>query len=199
MATSKTDGAMVGRVAMASWTSLSRSLLPGFVALPALMTVFWFGATGLEQIPVGRAVDDATRINLSEAIALKNRGAAFMLLETGANPNQRYLVRAEIIMGYAVSVTPLQATMFTREIDLFELLANYGARMTGEESRFLYCLALDVGARELSEAILRTAGTSGESFECQPEAAVDRIRAQRVERGEPTGRSESPSREIAPD
>lgn len=158
-----------------------RSSLAGLVCLPAVAAVLWFAWKGLELALIDPAARRMMAANLSEAVALNDRAATFWLLETGADPNREYPVRAFMIMEYPVTLTPLQAAVFTREVNLYQRLTGHGARATADELRFLFCLALDVGAAELSEVISRSAGLTAEAAACQPEAAVDRIRTQRVE------------------
>ena len=162
---------------MSGWGAGLRPVLAGLVLLPALLAVLWSAWKGLELLVLDPTAPQRSIANLSESVALNDRARTFWMLEQGADPNVPYPVRAGVVFAYPVPVAPLEAAVFTREINTFELLLTHGAVTDEDGFRFLYCLAVDNEADALSAFILKRAGITADSTDCSPSAAIDSIRA----------------------
>lgn len=67
-------------------------------------------------------------LNLSEAAALRDAGEVSRLLESGADPNAAYDVRAGFLFTTARRLTPLEAARVADRPEIVDLLRAGGAR-----------------------------------------------------------------------
>ena len=94
---------------------------PLALALAALLL-----ATGLPG--VRNAFWHSEPVNLSEAAALRDLARVRRLVEEGADPNARRLVRPGILDAEGREMTALEAAKETGASDTIELLLELGAR-----------------------------------------------------------------------
>jgi hypothetical protein len=92
-----------------------------------------------------------TRLTLAEATAIRDRGMALKLVWDGADPNAAQYVRPRIIRQQAMTVTPLEAAVATRELYMVEFLLEHGARIDERQRAVLLCLAANEEADSIVE------------------------------------------------
>lgn len=68
----------------------------------------------------------ATTLTLSEAAALRDQAAAVVLLESGADPDRPYSVRAGLTADRALDLTPVQAAIREDRPEMVDLLLSHG-------------------------------------------------------------------------
>lgn len=90
-------------------------------------------------------------LTLSEAAALKDRGTIQRLIWEGVDPNRRSRVRAGILKSQDLNLTPLEASIGTRNPVTMQFLLSRGALMDERDRKVLVCLAVKDNADEILE------------------------------------------------
>jgi hypothetical protein len=122
----------------------------------AILSLSWtLGALG------GHGLWPADEVTLPEAIATRNSAEAARLIGLGQDPNARGRVRAGMLAGHDIRVTPLEAAVWVRDAALVRMLLAYGAVADRNELRVLRCMDDAVGRRETHEVL---AGLSPEPW-----------------------------------
>ena len=80
-------------------------------------------------------------VNLAEAAGVYDESAMVRLIEDGANPNERYPVRAGLIFGYPMNLTPLEAAVANDDPTMVARLIEKGATMDAQVWTHLRCIA----------------------------------------------------------
>lgn len=96
-----------------------------------------------------------TEITLSEAAATRDTGEIVRLIWRGDDPNVRWRVRRGLLSAVDEEVLPLEAAIRSRELEVVELLVDYGARVDDALRQQLACLAVQVNVEEIREFIDR--------------------------------------------
>jgi hypothetical protein len=105
------------------------------VALSGNTPGFWQGGT----------------LTLAEAAALRDQGEVARLIEAGADPDREYGLRPDILA--TARATPLEAAVAARRPEIVNLLMHEGATMDERGWRHLHCLAVQIGAADVIEAV----------------------------------------------
>jgi hypothetical protein len=107
--------------------------------------------------------------NVAEAAGMGNASEVLRFLWLGGDPNQITDVRPHIISSQIVRVTALEAAVWSRRVQLLELLDRQGA-IIGEHTRaHLACLASDINAADIVEYFVASKPA------CTPNVTVDAI------------------------
>ena len=69
-------------------------------------------------------------LNVAEAAAVRDHAEVVRLIEAGQDPNRAWPVRVDIIDGNAHMMTPLEAAVRIRRLELVKLLVRHGAAIT---------------------------------------------------------------------
>lgn len=88
-------------------------------------------------------------VTLSQAAAGADSATVFRMVNAGSDPN----AVAPVLLGRrteAVMLTPLEAAVESREVDVVQLLLKMGARATESDRQRLACLATAVGAGDVA-------------------------------------------------
>lgn len=113
------------------------------VALPPLaITVVLAGIAGAELAGAHPLTMGAPR-SVSEAIAMRDEGAAARFVEDGASVTAIGLIRRGILSEQAVLATPAETAVLVDAPPALEFLASRGVVLSPN----LACLAMDIGAR----------------------------------------------------
>ena len=88
--------------------------------------------------------------NSAEAAAMGMAAEVVRFLRAGEDPHQVYAVRPQIISSAVRHATTLEAAMWSRQLELIELLEREGA-LTAADRRPLACLAGDLGLEDVAE------------------------------------------------
>jgi hypothetical protein len=121
-------------------------------AIPPLIAVGFCGAV------LGAAVCGYTPtfwqggpLTLAEAAALRDQGEVARLIEAGADPNEEYALRPDVLATNRA--TPLEAAVYARRAEIVHLLMHEGATMDERSWRHLHCVAAEIGEGDVIEAV----------------------------------------------
>ena len=109
-------------------------------------------------------------LTLSEAAGLNNAGEVVRLITVeGQDPNRAWPVR-DGILGDAKRVTPMEAAISIRRIELIRILMREGAIIPehGVERAALICRAVAAGDGEIVDLLLATGDRSDPRATCAP-------------------------------
>jgi len=114
----------------------------------ALLVPLCAAAAGTVLVTVGERVGAAPFAGLApqnsaEAAGLASAGDVLRFLRKGEDPRQVYAVRPEIISSAVRRATTLEATMWSRQLELVQLLDRQVSFDFGERAA-LACLAADL-------------------------------------------------------
>ena len=116
--------------------------------------------------------------NSAEAAGLGRAGDLLRFLRLGEDPHGVYEVRPEVLSSAILRVTTIEAAMWSRQLEMIQLLDRLGAIDTGRERSALTCLAADLKVDDVVEYLApKGAG------DCQPGEALDRVAARTRDAG----------------
>lgn len=119
-----------------------------------------------------------TPANAAEAAGMASAVHVIRFIRMGEDPNRVYPVRPEIISSAVLRATTLEAAMWSRQVELVQLLDREGAIVGAAERHALACLAADLQADDIVD-YLAPEGVS----DCQPGKALDRVAARSRDNG----------------
>ena len=111
-------------------------------------------------------------LNIAEAAALGSGPEILRFLRDGQDPGVVWQVRPEIISSTVKHATALEAAVWSRRVQVVELLDRRGRLPGGDVWRRVYCLASDLEVDEILE-YLREKGTA----ECEAGQTLDSVLA----------------------
>jgi hypothetical protein len=145
-------------------------------ALPAVIATL--AVVGLATIETGGYTPMSLQpANLAEAVGLGNAAETLRLLAYGESPYRVEPVRRELITSMEMRLTPLEAAIYSKKLELVRLLDSRGVIVDSGTRAALACLAVDIEAKDLAEYLSR-----GLDLKCEPGAALLTI-ARRMEPG----------------
>jgi hypothetical protein len=109
--------------------------------------------------------------NSAEAAGLARAGEVLRFLRNGEDPRRVHPVHPDVISGAVTQATTLEAAMWSRQLELVQLLD----RVVGyrdEERRALACLGADLEIEDVVEYL-----APGGTAHCEPGKALDRVMA----------------------
>lgn len=104
-------------------------------------------------------------LTLPEAAALKDDAEVLWAIRRGVDPNARALVRAGVISDRERLLTPAEAAVASRRVQMLHFLVQQGARMDADTRRSLLCFARRVEAGEIVEYLELEPGAAQVSCE----------------------------------
>ena len=116
--------------------------------------------------------------NSAEAAALGRAGDLLRFLRRGEDPHHVYAVRPDVISSAILQATTVEAAMWSRQLELVQLLDREGVLGDGDERHELACLANDLRVDDVVE-YLAPAGIG----DCEPGHALERVVARTSEAG----------------
>lgn len=109
-------------------------------------------------------------VNLSEAAATHDTGEAYRLIAyEKQDPNRKWPIRAGLLANREVLLTPLEAAVEARRLQMVRLLVYYGARVEASQRATLICTAEARADRETVDFLITT-GDGSDPRPC-PEVA----------------------------
>lgn len=109
-------------------------------------------------------------LTLSEAAMVRDAGEAVRLIRAGHDPSRGWPVRADLSdTGEAEVITPLEAAVQIRRLELVQLLVREGARVTAIERLALLDRAQRVGARDITDYLQKTAADATDAAAPAPQ------------------------------
>jgi hypothetical protein len=108
--------------------------------------------------------------NSAEAAGLGRAGEVLRFLREGEDPRAVHPVRPEILSSAILRATTVEAAMWSRQVEMIELLEREGAIEGPDERQALACLAADLEIGDVVEH-LAPAGVSS----CEAGQALARV------------------------
>jgi hypothetical protein len=109
--------------------------IPGCVLIALL-------AAALLLVPFdGHPLWRPPELNLAEAAAVRDAGEIVRLIEAADDPNEIREVRPGLLAAQAVRVTPLEAAVAAKDVEIARVLLVHGARMDADTWNRLRCSA----------------------------------------------------------
>ena len=157
-------------------TSGGKILACAVAAPVALMTAAVLTFTALE-LRGDTPLSYGPMRNIAEAAALGHASEVLRLRAAGQDPNRVWTVRENMISSTSMEVTALEAAIWSRRVQLIELLDRQGAIVGDESRRHLACLARDLASEEIVEYL----SPRHRALDCVPGQTLDRV-VERTER-----------------
>lgn len=104
-------------------------------------------------------------LNLAEAAALRDSGLIVRLIQDGRDPNEPLYIRPDMLTSEGVRVTPAEAAVGARRLEVLQLLLSNGATLDGTSRRTLICLARKHEADDIVEYLVKP-GTAESVVDC---------------------------------
>ena len=105
-------------------------------------------------------------LTLSEAAAIRDEAEVVRQIGEGANPNGSALVRRGMLSDGDYMLTPLEAAVASRHVEIVRLLLREGAELNGPNFQTLYCLAQEAHADDVV-VLLKEHAPTGSSSTCE--------------------------------
>lgn len=115
--------------------------------------------------------------NSAEAAGLGRAADVLRFLRSGDDPRRVYPVRPEIISSAVLQATTLEAAMWSRQLEMIQLLEREGVLGDQHERRALACLAADLRVEDVVEYL----APEGDAY-CEAGKAFERVLAHPRER-----------------
>jgi hypothetical protein len=138
---------------------------PPLAALVATIGFIVAEAAGVPVLGPGRVR------NVAEAAGLGSASEVVRLLDGGAEAATVLPIRPDVISASVQRASALEAAVWSRRVELVELLDQRGAIPPSERPR-LACLATDLGVADVAEYL-----ASGAAPVCTPNAVMEAIQA----------------------
>jgi hypothetical protein len=106
-------------------------------------------------------------LTLSEAAALRDAAGVVRLVEDGHDPNERLPVRPGILKSYALVVSPLEAAVGARRVQMFSLLLGHGAKIDSSNRMVLKCFAMKERVVDIVDLISTSEDGAVEEVSCE--------------------------------
>jgi hypothetical protein len=110
--------------------------------------------------------------NSAEAAGLGSASDVVRFLRLGEDPHRVYAIRPQVISSAVLQATTLEAAMWSRQLELVELLEREGAFREWDERRALACLAADLKIDDIVEHL-----APGGTAYCEAGKAVEHVLA----------------------
>jgi hypothetical protein len=152
-------------------TSLQRACAIAGAA-PIVVAMLFLGTVSLGEALGTAPLAGQGPVNGAEAAGMGSAFSLIRFLRAGESPHRVYPIRPEIISSSVRRATTLEAAMWSRQLELIQLLDREGAFVGDGQRRDLACLAADLDLPDVVE-YLAPQGTA----HCQPGQAYQRVLA----------------------
>ena len=128
----------------------SRGIVETALALPALL---WLATMALllAAVPFGyRALAAPVDLTMAEAAILRDEAEVLRQLERGVDPHAPQSIRAGILDDDVFTMTPFEAAIAGRHLEIVELLTRGGGGLNEPVARRLICLSRAKAAPEIT-------------------------------------------------
>lgn len=147
----------------------------GVLARLALAAPVLAGTLALGVLAVGERVEPGGGTglapeNLAEAAGMGNAAEVVRRLRLGENPGRVYVTREFVISPQITRVTTVEAALWSRRLEMIQLLDAEGAIVDGRTRRELACLAADLDLPEIADYL-----GGGSMPACVPMTAMERL------------------------
>ena len=151
-------------------STTDRALAAAF-ALPPLLAFLCLASVALVEGAGGLLFAVPSPANIAEASALGRADLVYRYLRDGSDPLRIYPVDAHVISTAVRHVTPVEAAVWSRQVQMMQLYEAVGALRDPRTRRHVACLASDLDAQEIVEHL------SGAEPACAAEQAIGAIMA----------------------
>ena len=110
-------------------------------------------------------------VNGAEAAALGRAGEVFRFLRAGDDPRRVQPIRPEVISSSVRGATTLEAAVWSRQLEMIQLLEREGA-LTAADRHPLACLAADLEVEDVAEYLSPDGHPP-----CEEDEALERVMA----------------------
>ncbi|MEQ1757991.1 MAG: hypothetical protein ABL986_06700 [Vicinamibacterales bacterium] len=126
----------------------SRTLFVTYLGLPACVVAL-VGVWSTLSNPSGGWVWPPDRVTISEAVATGDYAEVMRLMESGVDPNLAASVRADLLGGSPVQLTPAQAAVRARNAQMLRILLDGGVIVGPSRLAVLKCINDENGDRDV--------------------------------------------------
>lgn len=127
-----------------------RFVIACVAALPLCVVTIYLAAVSLTEAGGGSLLAARAPANVAEAAASGRADLVLRLLRHGERADAVYDVHPDVISSAVRRATALEAAIWSRQLELVELLDREGA-IPHAERRALACLAGDLGVDDVAE------------------------------------------------
>ena len=110
-------------------------------AVPGLAWVVTLLCLGASSLVGGPRLEPRPALTLAEAAALHDEAEILRLVRAGADPNLPVSVRPGVLRSIGYTMTPLEAAIAERRVEILELLVELGAVVDTRNFASLWCFA----------------------------------------------------------
>jgi hypothetical protein len=144
-------------------------------ATPCLALLCALGV-GLAERSGGTLFAAPPPANLAEAAGSARADLVVLFLRAGEDPARVYPIHRDVISSAVLHATALEAAIWSRQLEMIELLDRAGAIPPGGGARpALACLAADLHVEDVAKYL-----TSADDPPCVPEQALNAVMARTI-------------------
>ena len=127
--------------------------LVALVAVPPILAaIAWLAVLAIAGLTGRHPIWSLEPRNLAEAVAFREAGAVVRLVDAGADPNRPDEVRARVILPESAMLTPIEAAVAARQVEMVQLLLELGASIDANVWQRAWCLSNEPGVRSVLAA-----------------------------------------------
>jgi hypothetical protein len=138
--------------------------------IPLAAAILWIAWVVAAERAGATAFSGLVPHNSAEAAGLGRAGELLRFLRHGEDPHRVHPVRPEILSSAILRATTLEAAMWSRQLELIQLLDREGTMTDPAERAALACLAADLQLDDVAE-YLGARSNGG----CEPGQALERV------------------------
>jgi hypothetical protein len=155
--------------------SLPRVLMAALGGAPCVVLLGALGV-GIAERSGGTLFAAPTPANLAEAAGADRADLVVRFLRAGQDPARVYPIHRDVISSAVLHATALEAAIWSRQLEMIELLDRAGAiPPAGDARRALACLAADLRVDDIVEYL-----SLPDAAPCVPEQALNAVMARTV-------------------
>ena len=151
---------------------LSQRLIVGLLVTPLCAALAWLAVVMVAERAGAMAFAGDSPRNLAEAAALGRADDVIRRLRHGEDPYRVYDVRPEVISSSVLRASPLEAALWSRQIQMIDMLTREGVIYSAEQRQELACLAADIDLDDVVDYL-----STGAPPSCIAGASIKRVMA----------------------
>lgn len=152
--------------------TVTHRLIAAALAAPLCAMLAWLTIVTAVERTGGRAFAGDFPRNLAEAAATGRADDVVRRLGYGEDPYRVYDVRPEIISPSILKASLLEAALWSRQVQMVDMLSREGVLYSADQRHDLACLAADISLGDVVDYL-----SPGTAPACTPGDAVKRVMA----------------------